>query len=152
MRHCGHFLPGFKTTYLTVGILYVLMAGSLFLRGLMNSMREFKVPEIILQSPYYYDSIYWVYTHMMMIGLILCVTGLYASEPKLKKGLSVLLFLVHVYYTYLDFRTSDSVLGNGLYQGPASLFPAVITLCITILFLHLSLCNNSRATKPTENE
>lgn len=143
------FLPGFRATYLTVGITDVLLSGSLFARGLMQSMKEFKVPTEILASPHYADALLWVYVHMIVLGLIVSCVGYYASAvgPILQKRLSVLLFLVHCVYTYLDFRSSDSALGNGLYQGAASVFPALISLILTLLFLQLALVLHSQ--KPT---
>lgn len=132
------FLPGFKTTYLTVSVVYVLLAGSLFAKGLMISMAGFKVPQTTLDSPHYYDAILWVYTHMIVIGLMIGLMGLYAESMKLKLWMSRLLCLCHIYYTYLDFRSSDSVLGNGLYKGEGSVIPAIISLIITLLFLRLS--------------
>lgn len=133
------FLPGFKATCLTVGIVDIFLAGSLFARGLMQSLSEFKVPAEILASPHYFDAMLWVYVHMIVIGLIIGCVGYYADATnlRLQKRLSVLLFVVHFFYTYLDFRSSDSVLGNGLYQGAASVFPAVIGLVMTLLFLQL---------------
>ncbi|GAB2785964.1 hypothetical protein GCM10027275_32990 [Rhabdobacter roseus] len=132
------FLPGFRACCLTVGTLYVFLAGSLFAQGLMESMGTFKVPEATLASPHYYDAIAWVYTHMIVLGLLIGCVGYYAESLRQKRAFSRLLFVVHGYYTYLDFRTSDSALGNGLYQGPGSVFPALISLVFTLVFLYLS--------------
>ncbi|MFN8344217.1 MAG: hypothetical protein U0X91_04400 [Spirosomataceae bacterium] len=129
----------FKTICLTVCGLYVFLAGSLFLQGLIKSMSLYNVPPEILASPHYYDAIFWVYTHMIVIGLLIGCVGLYAENFQLKKKWSVLLFVAHLFYTYLDFRSSDSFLGNGLYQGPASVFPAIIGSVITLLFFYLSI-------------
>lgn len=129
----------FKATCLFVGGLDIFLAGGLFVQGLMKSMSDYNVPPEILASLHYYDAIFWVYTHMIVIGLLIGCVGLYAENFKLKKRLSILLFFVHLFYTYLDFRSSDSFLGNGLYQGTASIFPAIISLIITLLFLNLSL-------------
>ena len=56
------FLPGFKASCLTVCILYIFLAGGLFARGLMVAMAEYQVPQAQLDSPHYYDAIFWVYT------------------------------------------------------------------------------------------
>ncbi|WP_266363777.1 hypothetical protein [Tellurirhabdus rosea] len=131
------FLPGFRAICLTIGILDVLMAGSLFAKGLMVSMAEFRVPQPTLDSPHYHNAIEWVYTHMIVLGLVLIVLGLYGEGQRFRRWMARLLFVVHAYYTYLDFRYSDSALGNGLYQGPASVFPALFGLFATLLFLRL---------------
>jgi len=150
MTTLTRFLPGFKATCLTVGIVDVFLAGSLFARGLMQSLAEFKVPAEILASPHYFDAMLWVYVHMIVIGLIIGCVGYYADATNLllQKRLSVLLFVVHLFYTYLDFRSSDSALGNGLYQGAASVFPAVISLVITLLFLQLVIALHSGQKRP----
>jgi hypothetical protein len=132
------FLPGFRVTCLIVCILYVLLAGGLFARGLMTAMAEYEVPQAQLDSPHYYDAIRWVYTHMIVLGLLIGAIGLLVKDGKAQVWLSRLICAVHVYYTILDFRSSDSALGNALYKGPASIMPAFIGLTVTLLFLHLS--------------
>ena len=119
------------------------------MRGLMTSMAEFKVPAEILASPHYFDAMLWVYVHMIVIGLIIGCVGYYADATNLllQKRLSVLLFVVHLFYTYLDFRSSDSALGNGLYQGTASVFPAIMGLVMTLLFLQLAVVLHRGDTK-----
>ena len=49
-----------------------------------------------------------------------------------------------LYYAFLDVRSSDTFLGNGLYQGPRSVIPALIGVGLTILFAHLSFCRAAR--------
>ncbi len=126
-------------------MLYVILAVGLFAKGLRESMAEFKVPPATLDSPHYYDAIMWVYTHVMVLvlGLVIGVVGWYAENSQLKKWLSRLLFVIHVYYAWLDFRSSDTVLGNGLYQGPGSVFPPLVCVFVAVLFLHLSFCRPS---------
>lgn len=125
---------------MAVCVLYTLLAGGLLARGIRPSMAEFAVPEVVLDSPHYHDAILWVYSHMIVIGLIVGVVGLRAESVRLQRPLARLLFAAHVYYTYLDFRSSDSALGNGLYQGPGSIVPALIGLVVTVLFARLSVC------------
>ena len=134
-----HFLLSFKTCCLIVCSLYVVLAGSLFIKGLMTSMLDFQVPMHTLNSPHYYDAMLWVYSHMIILGLIIGTVGWYAKDNQLKKWMARLLLIVHVYYTYLDFRTSDSFLGNGLYKGAGSVIPGIVCLFITLLFLQLVL-------------
>lgn len=132
------YAPSFRTSCLTICILYVLLTGSLFLQGFQKAMLPFKVPPEILRSPHYLDAMHWVYTHMLVIGLIVGVLGLYAESTRLKQNMSRLLFVAHIYYRYMDFRASDSIVGTGLYKGPASLIPAFIALGVTLLLLHMS--------------
>jgi hypothetical protein len=144
MSHCPHRLPGFKTTCVGIGALYVLLGGSIVLRGAAAALAPFRVPEAILSSPHYADAILWVYSHMVVIGLTLIVLGRFARGARLKLAAARLFCVAHAYYAYLDFRASDSVVGNALYHGPVSLAPAFISLVGFVLFAHLSWC--SRAT------
>lgn len=139
------FLPGFKVTCLLVSGAYTLLAGGMFLRGLMDSMAAYQVPRALLDSPHYYDAIFWVYFHMLMIGFLIGGMGLLVREAKAQVWLSRLLCIVHVYYAILDIRSSDSPLGNALYKGPASIFPAIVGILVMLLFLHLSFGKESKA-------
>lgn len=146
------FLPGFKICCLIVCFLYVVMAGSLFVKGLMVSMVGFQVPAQTLSSPHYYDALLWVYSHMIILGLVIGVVGWYAKDPQLKERMAWLLLIVHIYYTYLDFRTSDSFLGNGLYKGEGSVVPGFVCLLVTLLFLQLVLVGEPALTKTASNK
>lgn len=155
MKKPLNFLPGFKASCLTVCILYIFLAGGLFARGLMVAMAEYQVPQAQLDSPHYYDAIFWVYSHMLILGLLIGAIGWLVKEAKTQIWLSRLIFIVHVYYTILDFKSSDSAVGNALYKGPASIFPAIIALLVTLLFLHLSFgkaTNISPGTSPQGND
>ena len=118
-------------------------------------MAEYQVPQAQLDSPHYYDAIFWVYSHMLILGLLIGAIGWLVKEAKTQIWLSRLIFIVHVYYTILDFKSSDSAVGNALYKGPASIFPAIIALLVTLLFLHLSFgkaTNISPGTSPQGND
>lgn len=143
------FLPGFRTTYTTVGVLHVLMASSLFVRGLPESLREFQVPELLLQSPHYLDAQRWVYLHMIVIGLMIALLGNLAHEAPLQRWMSRLLCLAHAVYALWDFQASP--LMNNLYHGPAALIPAFYSLLVALLFLHLSFCRGHASLDQTEN-
>ena len=124
---------------MAVGVLFVLLASSLFLKGLIPSMAEFKIPENILNSAHYYDAIFWVYVHMMVIGVLFILIGISVKELQHQQLISILLLLITAFYTYLDFRTSDSMFGNALYKGEASVIPAYISLIVNLVFLQLSI-------------
>ncbi|HEY9842650.1 MAG TPA: hypothetical protein V6D23_19455 [Candidatus Obscuribacterales bacterium] len=133
-------LPGFKASCLTVGGLNLFLAGGLLARGIPAAMAPFGVLPQILASPHYLDAMHWTYTHMCVLALIIGALGLWAQDPRLRRNMARLLFFAHLYYTFLDFRASDSILGTGLYKGSASLIPAFISLFVTLVFLHLGFC------------
>lgn len=145
MPGCRHHLPGFRTTCLIVGAVEVALAAMILIRGVRESMAPFGVPEALLTAPHYQDAIVWVYTHMLVLGLVIGVVGAYAEGERLKRAFSRLIFAAHALYLYFDVRASDSALGDGLYQGPGSLGPVVVGVVVAALFGHLSLCAGSRA-------
>ncbi len=130
-------LPNFKRTFLIVGYTFIVLALSLFTRGLMNSMAEFKVPELILNSPHYFDAILWVYVHMTVIGLLIITIVYSVDDFNKQKWITTLLFLVTAFYVYLDFRSADWIFGNALYKGESSIIPAIIGLIVNLLFFQL---------------
>ncbi len=127
-------LPNFKFTFSFIGISFIFLAGSLFTKGLLQSMAEFQVPKAIIQSPHYQDAITWVYIHMIVLGILVFFLGRFVSNLQDQKIVSITLLLAILGYTYLDVRTSDSQLGNALYKGEASLAPAIIN-CLFIMLL-----------------
>jgi hypothetical protein len=133
------YLSSFKKICVFVGSLVTLLAASLFLKGLMPSMAEFLVPPETISSPHYFDAIFWVYLHMIIIGILIILIGFAVTDLKMQKLISLFLFIANLIYTYLDFAHSDSAVGNGLYKGSASLFPAFTALFITVLFLQLTI-------------
>jgi hypothetical protein len=140
---CAHHLPRFRVSCVVVGVLYVLLGASVLVRGGAASLAEFGVPADTLASPHYADAIWWVYTHMIVIGLMIVVVGWFAQGVKLKRSFARLMFTAQVYYLILDVRASDSPLGSGLYEGPASLVPAVIGALVMLVFAHLSVCRTT---------
>ena len=132
-------LPNFKRTCLIVGYTFILLPMSLFSKGLMVSMAEFKVPAIILDSAHYYDAISWVYVHMMVIGLLILIIGYSVNELNKQKWIAALLFMVTAFYVYLDFRSADWPYGNALYQGESSIIPAIMGLLVNLLFFQLAI-------------
>ncbi len=137
MTNFTRILPGFKGTYITVGGLFVLLASSMLFRGIPENMAQFNVPSEILNAPHYLDAMWWTYSHMLILGLVIGLIGILAEGVKLKVWMSRLLLMANLYYVFLDVRSSDSALGNGLYEGEASLIPAIIGSVITLLFLQL---------------
>ena len=132
-------LPNFKRTFLIVGYTFILLPISLFTKGLMVSMAQFKVPDFILKSAHYYDAILWVYVHMMVIGLLILIIGYSVNDLNKQKWIVVLLFVVTGFYFYLDFRSADWVFGNALYKGESSIIPAIIGLFVHLLFFQLAI-------------
>ncbi|WP_247233451.1 hypothetical protein [Telluribacter sp. SYSU D00476] len=132
------FLPGFKATCLTVGILDMFLASTMLIGGVMEKMAEFNVPAQTLASPHYHDAMFWVFLHMFMIGVLITMIGILAENPVKQVWVARVLVLMHCVYFTLDVRTSDNPFGSALYQGPGSVVPVFIDLLYILLFLRLS--------------
>lgn len=147
MARCRHHLPGFRATCIAVGATFVIIAGSELLQGVPRSLAGFGVPEVVLHSPHYEDAMVWVFTHMLVLGLIIGVVGYFAEGERTRRALARVLAAVIPIFTLLDIRTSDSPLGSGLYAGPRSLVPPAIDLVVLLLFAHLAVCRSAIADK-----
>lgn len=130
---------GFKRSCITVGICNILLASSIFIKGVMNNMAQFNVPPHLLTSPYYEDAMSWVFLHMFMIGVLLIMIGILAENPTKKLWVARGLVVIHCVYAYLDMRSSDNYFGNALYQGVGSVIPLFIDLVYIGIFLRLSI-------------
>ena len=96
MSFLNRFLPGFKSTYLLIGGLYVLLSANILLRGVSASMEPFGVPAAVLDAPHYENAIWWVYTHMLVLGMVMCVIGQFAKDKALKLWISRALLVAHL--------------------------------------------------------
>jgi hypothetical protein len=127
-------VPGFRTTCLVVGVIEVLLAASILVRGVEPSLRQFEVPADVLAAPHFHDAILWVYTHMVVFGALTVALGWLVTEARLQRWCARLLALFNVVYFVLDARTADWALGNALYRGAASVIPAIICVGFTLAF------------------
>lgn len=139
---CKHHLPRFRSACVIAGVVYVLVGAAVFVGGGATSMAKFGVPPETVASPHYRDAILWVYVHAIVLGTMIAVVGWFAQGAALQRWFARLMLVAHACYLFLDVRTSDSWLGNGLYQGPASVGPAVVVFCMLLLFIHPSVCND----------
>ena len=132
-------LPGFRGSCLTLATLYVLLAGSILVRGPMKAMAEYGVPAATLASPHYADAMFWVFLHMTMIGLAIGVVGWFAEGVRMQRAFARLMLAGIVVYTYLDVRSADWALGSGLYQGRGSLGPVLVDVLALLLWVRLNV-------------
>lgn len=140
MSRCRHLLPGFRTTCLGIGGIFTLIAAGQLAQGVPASLAGFGVPEPVLASPHYQDAMVWVFTHMLVLGLIIAVIGHFADSARTRQAFARLMIPAIAVFTVMDIRTSDSPLGSGLYAGARSLVPPLIDVVVLLLFIHLSFC------------
>lgn len=132
-------IPRFRTTCLLVAPLYAMVGAGILIRGAAETMADYGVPGPTLASPHYADAINWVYLHTLVLAMVIGVVGWFAREPALKLWFSRVMVAANVVYAALDFGHSDSSVGNGLYEGDASLAPGFMALATLLLFLGPSI-------------
>jgi hypothetical protein len=131
-------LPGYRRILGTIGGLYVLLGGSMLVRGATAAMQPFGVPEAVLDSAHFGDFFHWVFVHMSVLGVLFVLLARFVTEARAQRSVARVLLLLELHYTYLDLRTSDSPFGNGLYQGGGSLVPPLIDLIVVACFAYLA--------------
>jgi len=124
-----------------------VIAGSLLLRGPVLAMADYAVPADTLASPHYADAMFWVFLHMLVIGLMIGVIGWFAEGARLQRAFARLMLAAILVYTFLDVRAADWALGSALYEGSGSLAPVVVDALALALWLRLNLVR-ARAAAP----
>jgi hypothetical protein len=141
---CPHPLPGFKATLLLVGAVHVLLGLSIVVRG-AASMEPFGVPASTIALPHYDDAVRWIYLHQTVLGCVCLLVALFSEGGRFQRAFARLMCAAHAVYAFLDVRSAESPLGTSLYTGPASNFPALVSVVLALLFLHVSFCRSTRA-------
>lgn len=141
-------LPGFRASCLTLSGLYVLLAGSILVRGPMVAMTDYAVPASTLASPHYADAMKWVFLHMTVIGLMIGVVGYFAEEVRVQRAFARLMLVALLVYTTFDVRTADWPLGSALYKGRGSLGPVFVDVLSLVLWARLSFVRPRAASAP----
>lgn len=129
----------FRLTFILVGSVEAFFGMLTLIQGPKQVMSQFGIPEVVVNSPHYLDAMKWVVLHMTFLGITILILGFYATEPKLQRFLTYLFLAFHFVYAFLDVRASDNPLGTGLYQGSASLLPAVTSCTLLLLFVNLAV-------------
>jgi hypothetical protein len=130
-------LPGYRLLCTVVAVLSVLLGASMKLRGAHDAMGPFGVPRAVLDAPHFDDFFQFLFLHMMVIGLLIGVLGWAVQGARRQRAVARVLCGIYLLYAYMDFRTSDSPLGNGLYQGRDSLVPPLMGVTLALLFAWL---------------
>jgi hypothetical protein len=126
-------MRGFRASLITIGVLYVMLASSMLLRG-VGIMRDFAAPEGLLSEPMFEDFFLFFYELMAAVGVLIAVFGQVVRDRKGQTVVALVLFLFKAYVTWRDLSTSDSAFGNHLYRGSATLIPVFIDLAIALVF------------------
>jgi hypothetical protein len=131
-------IRGFKASLMALGILYVMMASSMLVRG-HGVMREFGAPEALVASPIFADVFSFFYELMATCGLSMVLFGQVTRDRASQVLVAAVFCATSLRFTLRDLRTSDSQFGNHLYKGDATLVFVYIGLIYATVFGALAL-------------
>ena len=126
-------IRGFRATLIGIGVMYVLLASSMLVRG-VGVMRDFAVPDSLIAEPVFEDFFLFFYELMAAQGVFIALFGQLVRERGGQTLVALVLCLWNGYVTWRDLSTSDSPFGSQLYRGSATLIPVVIDLTLALLF------------------
>ncbi len=133
------FSRWFQWTFRAIGATEIFLSGMSLAEGPTKMMSQFGIPESVIQSPHYADAMFWVLLHMGFIGTITFSIGMLVRDENAQRWFARIYLLFHLNYAFLDIRASDNPLGTGLYQGPASVVPAVLGCIFCCALAHLAI-------------
>lgn len=128
-----NFVRGFKPVFMTIGVIYVLPASSMLVRG-VDALREYAVPPRDVESPVVADLFIFFYILMAFIGVLMVLFGHVTRERAHQLWVAATFFAGQLVFTLRDLRTSDTSLGNHLYKGDGTIAFVLIGLSFTVAF------------------
>jgi hypothetical protein len=133
----------FKATFTTIGIIYVLLASSMLVRGVVV-LRDFGVPHDVVSSPVLEDFFLFFYQLMAAYGAMLVLFGHVTRELDRQLLVSRFFCALNVLVALRDLSTSDSRFGNHLYKGDKTLVFVFIDLAFALVFGWLAFAPGRR--------
>ena len=131
-------IRGFKASLMVLGILYVMMAASMLVRG-HGVMRDFGAPEELVSSPIFADVFSFFYEMMAAFGLSMVLFGQVTRDRASQVLVAAVYCAISLRFMLRDLSTSDSEFGNHLYKGAATQVFVYIGLTYTTVFGALAL-------------
>lgn len=126
-------LRGFRPVFVTLGILYVAMAGSALAHG-VDMLRDFGVPADVVAQPVLADFFSFFYLHMAYVGGLTILFGLVTRERRAQQWVCGVFALANLGFGFRDLATSDSRFGNHLYRGDATLVFVILDVAYALAF------------------
>lgn len=126
-------IRGFRTTFVVIGVLYVMMASSALVHG-VEFLGDFGVSPELIAEPVLEDFFRFFYELMAVIGVLIIVFGHVAKERRTQGISALVLCLTNTWFGIRDLSTSDSPWGNQLYEGEKTLFFVIIDAILVAIF------------------
>lgn len=137
-------LRWFKVTFTTIGAIYILLASSMLVRGVVV-LRDFGVDEAIVSSPVMADFFSFFYELMAVFGVVMILFGRLVKERRSQILLAGVFSLLSVLAAFRDLATSDSRFGSRVYKGEQTLVFVLIDVIFALAFGVVALRSSARA-------
>lgn len=129
-------IRGFKLVFISVGVIYTLMAGSWMVRGSIV-LCDFGIPESTALTPLVEDLFAFFYLLMAFVGVLTVLFGCVTRERNRQLPVAAVFFIWNIVAALRDLTTSDSRFGNHLYKGDKTLVFVYISLAFAAAFGYL---------------
>lgn len=129
---------GFRTTLTIGGLLYIVMASSMLVRGPVV-LAEFGVAPSTWRDAVLGDFFSFFYQLMAGLGALLILLGHVARERRAQLVTASTLAVGSALLALRDLSTSDSALGSRLYRGEKTLVFVLISVVYALAFTVLAV-------------
>jgi Na+/glutamate symporter len=136
-------IRGFKYVFTAIGATYILLAGSMLVRGPVV-LRDFAVPEHVTAEPVLGDFFLFFYQYMAFGGVLQVLFGRVTRGLRAQTLVACVYTAANLLAALRDLSTSDSHFGNHLYRGDATLFFVVVDLAIASAYGALAVAGLRR--------
>ena len=133
MPSSSSVIPGYRTTFTIVGIVYTMMACSMLVHG-VDRLCDFGVSKELVAEPVLEDIFMFFYQLMAFVGVLIVVLGHVVRERKLQGFVGLVLCVANILTALRDLSTSDSALGNRLYKGEDTIVFVLIGATLAAIF------------------
>ena len=140
-------IRNFKLVFTVLGVIYILMASSMLVRG-VTVLRDFGVPESAIAEPVLEDIFMFFYQYMALMGAFTVLFGHVARERSTQLLVASVFFVSNILTALRDLSTSDCQLGTRLYKGENTIVFVYISLAYAACFGYLVLRGLSTAKAP----
>jgi hypothetical protein len=136
--------PGWKPLCITMGVVYVLLALSMLVRG-VGIMTGFGTPDELVRSPVFADFFSFFYELMALVGVLIALLGITTQGRALQQKIASVLCSVNLALAARDLSTADWAFGSRLYRGPGTLAPVAISLVFALAYAWVALARPARS-------
>ena len=126
-------IRGFKPVFITIGVIYTLLASSMLVRG-PTVLLDFSVPQRTVSDPILQDFFTFFYLLMAFVGVLTVLFGHVTRERRTQLTAAGVFFVWNIVTALRDLSTSDCQLGSRLYKGEGTVVLVFISVAQALAF------------------